>query len=111
MVGAGLGQKELPMKRPCAALLIAALFLGCRSSQPATNPFLRTTVAPPATGQGAVVVPSDPYYQPQGVAPPGTMAPPALTTPMVPSAPPPVVAPPVVAPPSGNRYDPPGGSV
>ncbi len=100
------------MKGSWAVLVTAAALVGCRSSQPTPNPFMRTTVAPPATGQ-AVVVPGEPYYPgaaPQGV-PPVTASPPAA----VPLGPPPA-GPPVVAPPpppvipQRDKYSPPGGS-
>ncbi len=85
------------MMRRYAVLLTAAVALGCRSSQPTTNPFLRTTVPPPGTGQGAVVMPGEPYY-------PGG-APPAMGAPVDPAAPPP--PPPPLR---NNKYSPPGGS-
>ncbi|MBI3837391.1 MAG: hypothetical protein HY288_05600 [Planctomycetia bacterium] len=94
------------MKRPWAVMLIAIALVGCRPAQPATNPFLRTTVPPPGTGQGALAVPGEPYYPPQAV--PGT--PPPAVAPAVPLAPPVAAPPPIVAPPSDNRYAPPGGS-
>lgn len=127
------------MKWLSALILTGILTMGCRSSQPATNPFLRTTVPPPATG-GAVVVQGEPYIPPgapagapQVIAPtvPTTppYAPPPYTpppmTPFTPAAPPPgavsppIVAPPVVAPmpagppmvaPPKDKYSPPGGS-
>lgn len=107
------------MKWLSALILTGLLTMGCRSSQPATNPFLRTTVPPPGTG-GAVVVQGEPYV-PQGApvagapmaapqviaptvpaAPPYTPQPytPAPMTPFTPAAPPPgAVSPPIVAPP------------
>jgi len=98
------------MKLPPAALLAALLLAGCRTAQPTANPFLRTTVAPPATGQGAVVVPGEPY----------AASAPVVTTPAAPAATaPPIVAPapgaaqPLIAPPVGpqrDKYSPPGGS-
>jgi hypothetical protein len=84
------------MKRFWAVILAAAALTGCRSSQPATNPFLRTTVPPPATGEGAVVVPGEPY----GAAPP-----PGVVAPAAPGA----VAPAPVAPPALDLRHPPGG--
>src|SRR5258707_542169 len=60
-LGMRTGERSLPMKRPWAVIFTAAVLVGCRSSQPATNPFLRTTVPPPATGQGVVVSPGVPY--------------------------------------------------
>jgi hypothetical protein len=95
------------MKRPWAVMLIAAVLVGCRPAQPATNPFLRTTVPPPATGQGAVVVPGEPYYPPAQAVP---GAPPPVVAPAMPATAPVAAPPPIVAPPSDNRYAPPGGS-
>jgi hypothetical protein len=107
------------MKRPWVVVLTAVVALGCRSSQPTTNPFLRTTVPPPGTGQGAVVVPGEPYTP--GAAP-STLGPGAATAPVVPIDPsaapiapppsgPPVMAPPTTMPPvKDNKYSPPGGS-
>jgi hypothetical protein len=74
------------MKRPWAWLLAAVVLSGCRSSQQPTNPFLRTTVPPPGTGEAAVVVPGDPYY-PGATPAPGTA--PAIVAPT--PAPQPVV--------------------
>ena len=108
------------MKRPWVVVLTAALALGCRSSQPTTNPFLRTTVPPPGTGQAAVVTPGEPYVP--GAAPPAVVGPGTTTAPVVPidpsavpiTPPPagaPVVAPQPVPPPvKNNKYFPPGGS-
>ncbi|MEX2113770.1 MAG: hypothetical protein WD845_11330 [Pirellulales bacterium] len=50
------------MQRTGAILLALAAIAGCRSSQQPINPFIRTTVPPPGTGEAAVVVPGDPYY-------------------------------------------------
>jgi hypothetical protein len=94
------------MKRPWAVLLIASVLAGCRPAQPATNPFLRTTVPPPGTG--AVAVPGEPYYPPAQAVPGGP--PPGVAAPAVPATAPAVAPPPVAAPPSDNRYAPPGGS-
>jgi hypothetical protein len=59
------------MKRLCLLLMAAVATFGCRSSQQPTNPFLRTTVPPPGTGEAAVIVPGDPYNPAaQPVAPP-----------------------------------------
>jgi hypothetical protein len=88
------------MKRTWAALLAATALVGCRSAQSTTNPFLRTTVPPPATAP-AVVVPGEPFT-------PGVVTP-AAPAAVVPMAPPPVVAPPMVAPPR-DKFSPPGGS-
>jgi len=131
-------ERSLPMKGLSALILTALLATGCRSSQPATNPFMRTTVPPPGTGQ-AVVVQGEPYVPPVAGAPvapsvpapvmpaapaptftpappsttfvPATPPPAAVSPPIV--APPPVVAPPpavpMVAPPK-DKYAPPGGS-
>ena len=91
------------MKRPWAVILTAAALVGCRSTQPATNPFLQTTVPPPATG-APVVLPGEQFSP--GVVPQPAVAPvPQVITPVVPVAPPP----PVVAPPK-SRFSPPGGS-
>ncbi len=86
------------MKRHWAVILAATALVGCRGSQPATNPFLRSTVPPPATGEGAVIVPGEPYYP--GGAPPGGAAP---------MGPAPMGAPAPVAPPPLNLRNPPGG--
>jgi hypothetical protein len=98
-------ERSLPMKRLWVGLFLLLALSGCRRSQQATNPFLRTTVPPPGTGAGAVVVPGDPYY------PGATTAPPAVTTtPVVaPTAPPPTAAPQAVVPPRELKRDPPGG--
>jgi hypothetical protein len=109
------------MKWPFAVMLATAALFGCRSTQPAANPFIRTTVPPPGTGQGAVVVQGEQYY-PSGAAPgvaPGTAPPPLITSPPPPGAvpmgpppgamPPPGAAPPPVIPPR-DKYGPPGGS-
>ena len=105
------------MKRTWAVILTAALLASCRTSQPTTNPFLRTTVPPPATSPGLVVTPGTPYAQ--GISPPmvTSPAPPMVTTPApvvtqpVPVAPVPV-APMNAAPvmPQGDKFNPPGGS-
>jgi hypothetical protein len=96
------------MKWPWAVILSAAALLGCRGSQPATNPFLRTTVPPPATGQGMMVMPGEPV--PAGVTPPVVTGVPgaASATPVVPAQPAPMVAPPITPPP--EEAHPPGGS-
>lgn len=95
------------MKRSWTVLVaLAVAALGCRSSQPATNPFLRTTVPPPATGAGAVVVPGEQYY-PAGAAP-LTTAPPAITTappPITTTAPPPMITSPAMTTPGGAPAD------
>ncbi len=109
------------MKWPLAVMLATVALFGCRSTQPAANPFIRTTVPPPGTGQGAVVVQGEQYY-PSGAAPgvaPGTAPPAVITTPPPPGAvpmgpppgsmPPPGAAPPPVIPPP-DKYGPPGGS-
>ncbi len=103
------------MKRPWTVLIVACLLSSCRNSQPATNPFLRTTVPPPATTPGVVVTPGQPYAA--GIAPPVVTTPvpattlaPVTTQPVpVTPAPAPVVAPPSVAP-QGDQFNPPGGS-
>ena len=94
------------MKRSWAVLLAAAALLGCRNSQPSTNPFLRTTVPPPGTGDGAVVVPAQPYYPGATPGPPPTTAAPVVVGPAPITQPPP----PVVAPPRDLKTAPPGGS-
>ena len=76
------------MKRPWAWLLAAVVLSGCRSSQQPTNPFLRTTVPPPGTGEAAVVVPGDPYYPGATPAPgtaPAVVAPTPAPQPVVPA--------------------------
>jgi len=75
--------------RTLAVILAASALVGCRSSQQPTNPFLRTTVPPPGTGEGAVVVPAEPYYP--GATP---AAPPGAAVTPVPVGPQPVVPPP-----------------
>jgi len=91
------------MKRAWAIPVLLFALLGCRNSQPATNPFLRTTVAPPGTGDGAVILPAEPYAP--GAAPPGAVAaPPPGAVPVGPAAVVPVV------PPRDPKYSPPGGS-
>lgn len=93
------------MKRAWVIPLLLCASFGCRNSQPATNPFLRTTVAPPATGDGAVVLPAEPYAP--GAAPPAAVAtPPPGAVPVTPA---PAAAVPVV-PPRDPKYSPPGGS-
>lgn len=110
------------MKWLAVALCAVIALVGCRSSQPATNPFMRTTVAPPATAAPAVVVPGESFSpgvvpQPAVVPPPGAAAPMVSPAPIV--SPAPVVAPPVAAPvvapppavaPPRDKYSPPGGS-
>lgn len=91
------------MKRLWAVLLTALALVGCRSSQPATNPFLRTTVPPPATAP-AVVTPGEPFTP--GVVP---QAAPPVVAPAVPVMPAPAAPPPVVVPPK-DKFSPPGGS-
>ena len=91
------------MKRPWAVILTATALVGCRSSQPATNPFLQTTVPPPATG-APVVLPGEQFSP--GVVPQPAVAPvPQYIPQAVPVAPPP----PMVAPPK-DKFSPPGGS-
>jgi len=132
--GSTTDERSLPMKWLSALILTALVATGCRSSQPATNPFMRTTVPPPGTGQ-AVVVQGEPYMPPVAGAPsmpapvmpaapaptftpappsttfvPATPPPAAVSPPIM--APPPVMAPPaapMVAPPK-DKYSPPGGS-
>ncbi|MEX0678468.1 MAG: hypothetical protein WD063_15415 [Pirellulales bacterium] len=101
------------MKGPRAVILAVAMLAGCRSSQPATNPFLRTTVPPPGTGQGMMVMPGEaipPVVTAPGVAatsPPAIA--PALPVTPVPAQPAPLIGPP---PPLGpqEKFQPPGGS-
>ncbi len=100
------------MKRLWAVLLTAALLAGCRSSQPTTNPFMRTTVAPPATTSGVIVTPGQPMAQ--GISPPmitSPAPPPVTVTPMTqqPMAPVMPVAAPVPVTPNGSKFHPPGG--
>ncbi len=106
------------MKRYWAVLLTAATLASCRSNQPATNPFMRTTVPPPGT-TGVMVTPGTPYAQ--GISPPLVTQPaPVITTPapvttqpvpVMPGPPPaaPMAAPPSVAP-QGDQFRYPGGS-
>lgn len=101
------------MKRPWAVIVAAAVLVGCRNSQPATNPFLRTTVSPPATG--AVVVAPGELYTPPPVAGAPVAGAPAVVTPappaqVIPAAPPAVTQPPPAMPPRDPRYVPPGGT-
>jgi hypothetical protein len=107
------------MKRAWVAIVAAAMLVGCRNSQPTTDPFLRTTVPPPGTGQGAVVVPGEQYYPtgaqpvPQAVTPFNPQAaPPPVVSPAVPVGQPvgPPVGPPPVAIPPRDKFSPPGGS-
>ncbi len=94
------------MKWPPAVILAATMLVGCRSAQQPTNPFLRTTVPPPGTGEAAVVVPGDPYYP--GTTPTPTPQPQPITP--VPAAPvAPVPAQPVVSP-RDQKKPPPGGN-
>jgi hypothetical protein len=95
------------MNRPWAIVLIAAMLASCRSSQPTTNPFMRTTVPPPATGQGMMVMPGE--AAPVVVTPPPGAAPVVVTpgAPVAP-APAPIIAPPV--PPPTREFNPPGGN-
>lgn len=104
------------MKRFWAVVLTAATLASCRSNQPATNPFMRTTVPPPGT-TGVMVTPGQPYAQ--GISPPLVTQPaPVITTPpVVTTQPVPVAAPPaapMAAPPSvapqGDQFRYPGGS-
>jgi hypothetical protein len=85
------------MSRALAILLFTFLAVGCHGQS--GNPFMRTTVPPPATGVGA---PSDPYYNNSGGPPSATSAPAA--TPM----PGPAATVPVVPPPE-KRFTAPGG--
>ncbi len=104
------------MKWFLAVLLIVATQASCRSSQPATNPFLRTTVPPPGA-PGVVVTPGQPYAQ--GIAPPmitSPAPPPFDPATMNPQAVPATAAPPIapMAPPptmpQGEKFRYPGGS-
>jgi len=107
------------MIRAWAVIFAIVVLAGCRTSEP-TNPFLRTTVPPPATTPGVVVTPGTPYAQ--GISPPmvttpapsTVTAPPPVTTQAVPVNPAPVAPAPVTAPPpvvpQGDRFNPPGGS-
>jgi hypothetical protein len=89
------------MSRALAIMLFSSLALGCHGQS--GNPFMRTTVPPPATGVGA---PSDPYYNNSGGPRNGASAPPAAGPPG--ATPGPVVTPPVVPPPE-KRFSAPGG--
>lgn len=102
------------MQRTAALLVAIAALVGCRSSQQPVNPFIRTTVPPPGTGQAAVVVPGDPYYpgstptpSPQLVTP--TTPPPAAAA--VPVTPAPVPAQPVQPPTRDLKKAVPGGNL
>lgn len=98
------------MKRSWAVFLTAAVLTGCRGGQPATNPFLRTTVPPPATGQGMMVMPGE-AYPAAGVSPVVTMpAVPPAVSPAIPVTPVPLIAPPPPLGPQGQKFQPPGGS-
>lgn len=90
------------MKRLMVLSVIA--LAGCRSSQQPTNPFLRTTVPPPGTGEAAVVVPGDPYYP--GGTPTPSPAVPVAAAPVAPVAGP---AQPVAPPPRERNKPVPGG--
>ena len=98
------------MKGSWAIIFAAMLLASCRSSQPTTNPFLRTTVAPPATGQAAVVVPTEPYSTTPPIIttppPPSTM--PVTTVPVQGAPGTPAMTPAV--PRGGDKISPPGGS-
>lgn len=107
------------MKRSWAVILTVATLAGCRTNQPATNPFMRTTVQPPTTTPGVMVTPGQPYAQ--GISPPLVTqpapvitTPPPVTTQPVPVTPAPPVAAPMTAPPSvapqGDQFRYPGGS-
>jgi hypothetical protein len=101
------------MKRRWVIIFTASLLAGCRSSQPATNPFFRTTVPPPATAQGMMVMPGEP--NPAAAAPPVVTAPPAVSPPVpvtpAPAQPAPLISPPPpLGPPQGDKFNPPGGS-
>jgi hypothetical protein len=100
------------MKRRWAIIFTASLLVGCRNPQPATNPFFRTTVPPPATAQGMMVMPGEPN---PAAAPPVVTAPPAVSPPVpvtpAPAQPAPLLAPPPpLGPPQGDKFNPPGGS-
>jgi hypothetical protein len=81
------------MSRSLVFALLVACGLGCQGQ---SNPFMRTTVPPPATGVGA---PTDPYYNNSGRS-----QPPPVST----AAPGPVPTAPVVPPPD-KRFTQPGG--
>lgn len=80
-------------------ILLAA---GCQGQ--GGNPFMRTTVPPPATGAGA---PSDPYYNNSG-GPHNSSQPPPIAAPQTVPVPGPAATAPVVPPPE-KRYSAPGG--
>jgi hypothetical protein len=96
------------MTRLCAVIFIASALAGCRGSQPATNPFLRTTVPPPATGQGMMVMPGEaaPVVVTPGV--PGAPSAVAPGVPVAPAQPAPLIGPPPVSP-QKEEFKPPGG--
>lgn len=52
------------MKRLLALALVVAFVAGCKSPAPAQDPFLRTRIAPPGTGEVNPQAPGDPYYSP-----------------------------------------------
>ncbi len=85
------------MQRTGVVILAVVAIAGCRSSAQPINPFIRTTVPPPGTGEAAVVVPGDPYYpgstptpSPQVMtpAPPVTQGTPVAPVPAQPAPPP-----------------------
>ena len=87
------------MSRSLAILLVTIGMFGCHGQS--GNPFMRTTVPPPATGAGA---PTDPYYNNSGPA----QQPPAVVVPPNAPMPGPAAVTPVVPPPD-KRYSAPGG--
>jgi hypothetical protein len=93
---------SLPMKRWLALGLLAISLASCQMNRSPSDPFLRTTVPPPATGQFTTIAPAgEPYYAPNVGAPPvGTAPPPgSYSGPGSFTAPPPT-QPPAAYPPS-----------
>ncbi len=84
------------MRRALGPLLLVGMAIGCQSTSPATDPFMRARVPPPSTG---VIGPPPGAGYGTAVAPPG-VAPPGVTMP----------PPPPIAPPPGTPYDPPGNA-
>jgi hypothetical protein len=85
------------MLRPVLAFVICTILAGCQSQS--GNPFMRTTVPPPATGAGS---PTDPYYNNTGNGTPAAAAAgPSAVPASTPKAP--------VVPPPEKRFTTPGG--
>lgn len=94
------------MKRLLAIGIAVWGATGCHTSSPSRDPFLRTTVPPPATTQIAPPAGADPYYS--GGAPPPAISPP-LTPGAAPYSPPPGAVPYSPPPANGSQISPPGG--